>query len=53
MSTDELNANQSFENSPELHLTGIDWCSGEDAISFEEQLWFSEYHAIEELIDLH
>lgn len=52
-SSQEMNAHPIFEKSPELHLTGIKWCSGTDAISFEEYLWFREYPGLSDLIDLH
>ena len=35
-STDFQAVNNSFEDSPELNEMGIAWCSGEDAISYEE-----------------
>jgi len=36
-----------------LELSGIQWCSGEEAVSFQEYLWFREYPGLQELIHLH
>jgi hypothetical protein len=51
--------NQSHSNdiirisTPELISTGIDWCQNEEAISYEEQLWYMEYPGFNNLMDLH
>ena len=42
-SGEDSGAQQIFEKSPELLLTGIEWCQGDDAIQYEEYLWFKEY----------
>jgi len=40
-------------HAPELQLTGIKWCSGSEAIEYEESSWFLEYPGLEDLISIH
>lgn len=31
----------------------IEWCSGDEAIPFQEYLWFRDYAGLKDLMDLH
>ena len=41
------------ESRPEFQKAEVEWCTGAEAISFDEYLWQQEYPRLDEMVELH